>query len=95
MENEKRLINESDLLKKQFLVDTVRGAGYVVAVEDIAEAPTVDAAPVVYGRWDKNGICTVCGYPIPTDSKYDFIDEDDCFFCYHCGAKMDGGDEDG
>lgn len=51
-------------------------------------------AEVVHGRWE-DGICTMCGYPIPTDSKCDFIDEDDCLFCYHCGAKMKGENEDG
>lgn len=54
----------------------------------------VDAVEVVHGRWE-DGICTMCGYPIPTDSKCDFIDEDDCLFCYHCGAKMKGENEDG
>ena len=41
------------------------------------------------GRWIA-GVCSMCGYPIPTDSSYDFIDKDDCLFCYHCGADMRG-----
>ena len=64
------------------------------AMSLIEDAPTVDAVEVIHAHWDNNGICTLCGYPIPTDSKYDFIDKDDCLFCYHCGAKMDGGNED-
>lgn len=63
-------------------------------ISSIDNAPTVDAVEVVHGRWE-DGICTMCGYPIPTDSKCDFIDEDDCLFCYHCGAKMKGENEDG
>ena len=46
------------------------------------------------GRWI-DGLCSRCGYPIPTDSRYDCVEEDDCVFCYHCGAKMDGGVENG
>lgn len=63
-------------------------------VHCIDRLKVVDAVEVVHGRWE-DGICTMCGYPIPTDSKYDFINEDDCLFCYHCGAKMRGGNEDG
>lgn len=63
-------------------------------IDFLQETPTVDAVEVVHGRWE-DGICTMCGYPIPTDSKCDFIDEDDCLFCYHCGAKMKGENEDG
>ena len=64
-------------------------------IKCVREAPTVDAVEVVHAHWDNNGICTLCGYPIPTDSKYDFIDKDDCLFCYHCGAIMNGGNADG
>lgn len=54
-------------------------------------APTVDAVPVVHGHWvkcetaDFNLCCSVCknGY---TDYKLSF--------CYDCGAKMDGGEDD-
>ena len=46
------------------------------------------------GQWIA-GNCTACGYPIPTDNRYDFMDESSSLFCYHCGAKMDGGNEDG
>ncbi len=68
--------------------------GFAEADRVIWKLPTVDAVEVVHGRWE-DGICTMCGYPIPTDSKCDFIDEDDCLFCYHCGAKMKGENEDG
>lgn len=64
-------------------------------VHCIDRLKVIDAVEVVHANWDNNGICTLCGYPIPTDSKYDFIDKDDCLFCYHCGAKMRGGNDDG
>ena len=58
--------------------------------------PTVDAVPVVHGKWQKINnpnyspfdgsaehisICSVCGY---MREQYDFR------YCPHCGALMDG-----
>lgn len=60
--------------------------------------------PVVHGEWIPMQIhggyyymgCSVCSHPMPTDSKFDFMDEEDNKFCYNCGAKMDGKEkEDG
>ena len=53
------------------------------------EAPTIDAAPVVHGKWRYCGSdrfndafeCSVCGRIAMNDSD----------FCPNCGAKMDGG----
>ena len=63
----------------------------------LKEAPTVDAVEVVHGRWDiqryyggvRKGmiarvICSECGYPNEKTN-----------YCPNCGAKMDGGNEDG
>ena len=33
--------------------------------------------------------CSVCHAPIPTDSMMDYLDDEDCDFCYSCGAKME------
>ena len=33
--------------------------------------------------------CSVCHAPIPTDSMLDYLDDEDCDFCYSCGAKME------
>lgn len=52
-----------------------------------------DVAPVVHGRW-VDGKCSNCGVDIPTDDAHDAIFENECRFCYYCGAKMDGGDND-
>ena len=66
-------------------------------LEAIDEVPTVDAAPVVHGRWkahkpDCRGytagfICSNCGETIYTDYSMK-----ECIynFCPNCGAKMDG-----
>ena len=62
--------------------------------ELVKNAPTIDAAPVVHGRWITSSdipdtlICSVCG------RRYDMyhFDQMDMPFCL-CGAKMDGGAE--
>lgn len=48
-----------------------------------------DVAPVVHARW-VDGRCSNCGVYIPTDDAHDAIFENECRFCYYCGAKMDG-----
>lgn len=77
------------------------------AVEAMIEyAPAVDAAPVVHGRWTERHVdeieettidawqsarCSVCGLYHTTPYLYSFTDYK---FCPHCGARMDGGDDD-
>lgn len=58
----------------------------------VDSVPIVDVAPVVHGRW-VDGKCSNCGVDIPTDDAHDAIFENECRFCYYCGAKMDGGAE--
>ena len=76
---------------------TPRPCGELSAFIDRIEAqPGVDAVEVVHGRWDTiwqgedsrgNVVkCSVCGY-----KKFDTTDH----YCPNCGAKMDGGNEDG
>lgn len=59
----------------------------------IADAPTVDAAPVVHGRWvnmkNGNADCSVCGRHVVGVYDDDNADK----FCRCCGAKMEGNDE--
>lgn len=62
--------------------------------QDIEKAPTIDAAPVVHGRWEysigsySTPKCSCCGWCIPysEDSRLDARN-----YCPNCGAKMDGG----
>ena len=55
----------------------------------IEKAPTVDAVPVVHGhRVDDGGFyarCSQCDGVLPLCANY----------CPHCGAKMDGGADNG
>ena len=59
------------------------------AKRQIADTRPADVAPVVHGRW-VDGKCSNCGVDIPTDDAHDAIFENECRFCYYCGAKMDG-----
>jgi hypothetical protein len=65
------------------------------ALWDVQNAPAVDAAPVVHGRWINKGYittaygsidtgdCSVCGaVDVPIEPYEDY--------CPNCGAKMDG-----
>lgn len=84
--------------------NSMRG-GIRKALRCVANAPTVEAAPVVHGRWDGtadgywNGElvydiwnCSNCGFDADgADEKPDWN------YCPHCGAKMDlwgGGNAD-
>lgn len=53
--------------------------------------PSIDAAPVVHGRWERQELappsylfCSECGFPKKRGTWN---------FCPNCGAMMDGGDK--
>ena len=101
MANEKRLIDANALLDKlERLVDLCNPRGYVFSAygiaEEIGNAPTVDAVEVVHGRWigETGGYmwrqnCSVCNGPVYNKMNPYYN------YCPYCGAKMDGGNEDG
>lgn len=76
--------------------------GYTEAAHIIKHiSPTVDAVPVVHGRWDDSGRytfpgggtavrCTNCGCAL-TVSEYRLSNWN---YCPVCGARMDGGSDD-
>ena len=94
--SERRLIDANEVLKKQYNSSPIKALGFadmVVDVRDIEDAPTVDAVPVVHGRWEYRMVdpeyryykheCSICG----------FDGEDFYRYCPNCGAKMDGGND--
>ena len=94
------LISRKALLEKAWEADTQCGYVQVVDVGDIEDAPAVDAAPVVHGRWDDSGRfkffdcdiavrCSMCGGCL-TEKEYA---ESVWNFCPVCGSKMDGGND--
>lgn len=105
MANEIRLIDANafrDWLSKQKRI----GKNLVIMMLD--ETPTVDAKPVVHGRWkvanDGTHFCSLCGCDAPytwDDIDRRFVNSADDVpnrpsnFCPNFGAQMDGGNEDG
>lgn len=64
----------------------------------IADAPAANVAPVVHGRWvsvagKRDRICSRCLHNEPYKNADD--DAEVFEFCPHCGAKMDGGANNG
>ena len=73
--------------------------GHIVAEFFADDIPTIDAVPVLHGRWDDSGKytfqsgdtavrCTNCGCAL-TESEYHLNNWN---YCPVCGAKMDGAD---
>lgn len=67
------------------------------------DCPLPDVTEVKHGKWLTKPLdnfrkfentCSVCGWSFV--ENYDgYVSESDCDFCPHCGAKMDGGENDG
>lgn len=76
-----RLIDADELKKKAVWIEERGGFSTLsIEIDDIRRAPTVDAVPVVHGRWVANEFgysCSICGcnskLPLPYDA--------------YCGAK--------
>ena len=54
----------------------------------VSKAPTIDVAPVVYGRWIHLGgdewCCSACGFVISTEGSWEKPTKK---YCEDCGAK--------
>lgn len=92
-----RLIDADKLLTNAIAISNSKGqvTWSAVSTTDILTAPTADVAPVVHGEWrhEKTGggfhiwKCSRCGRGLYVNPEG--VD----LYCYHCGAKMDGGDD--
>ena len=85
---------EREAAIKELMNDAPEQVGY--SREDAADCirymDAADVAPVVHGRWIYKGdsdmwVCSRCGRGV--NANPEGID----LYCYHCGAKMDGGAE--
>lgn len=85
----------AEYIEREAVIDLItrRYENPEICTQEINSIPAADVAPVVHGRW-VDGKCSNCGVDIPTDDAHDAIFENECRFCYYCGAKMDGGDRD-
>lgn len=95
-----RLI-DADALLRNTVYNTL-SAPYITK-RDVEEAPTVDAVPVVHGRWivDEMAdghpvwVCSVCGEEDCYAFTWGEVKRQDDLYCPKCGAQMDGGGNDG
>ena len=95
MATEKRLIDVSDLGSFSFHIECEEEGEIfercVVDWEDIETAPTVNAVEVVHGRWNPNNNCgyrcSICDFWVAFRSLNNYFP--------NCGAKMDGGADNG
>ena len=92
-------IEREDLLELYRMDDPVLNEnGHVplsVIRQNIMDIPSADVAPVRHGRWECGKPCPVCG-----GDRFDGLDADiwadwEPPYCPNCGAKMDGGAENG
>lgn len=65
----------------------------------IKNRPAADVAPVVHGRWIKYPRahyfkCSECKYTVPYKKAMLINKTRQYNYCPHCGAKMNGGDND-
>lgn len=82
---------------------TWSGPAYAAALEKVKAAPTVEAVEVVHGRWipiEADGYAD--GSPVwdlweCSECREEHGGDEDTLtpYCPNCGAKMDGGNEDG
>lgn len=82
LENAKKYVYQSDMT-------TTIALG--IAETWIKDAPTVDAVPVVHGRWigGELGMCSVCKREGCASDIFDMCDLDGQHYCPNCGAKLD------
>lgn len=99
MANTERLISAWKLvsvLAKKFRSGMLH---YDDLMATIADVPTVDDVEVVHGRWvlrQDDGYewheCSSCrAQPLNDNAERPVLSD----YCPHCGAKMDGGNDDG
>lgn len=91
---EQRLIDAEETIEfvKKYTL-CINGETTMECVErSIRNAPTIEAKPVVHGRWETNSdrpdllICSVC------KCGFDMWKHDPHNYCPNCGAQMDSSE---
>lgn len=101
-----RLIDADALMKdieaksRGILVGGISGMqireGISLAEVAVMDAPTIDAQPVVHGRWCKDGdwlVCLNCESEINIKNSLGIENRKN--YCPNCGANMKEGEQDG
>ena len=90
---------DREALEKAMTIAAVNGKDkdrrtWAKAICVLHDMQTADVAPVVHGRWKHmdgtktRRVCSMCGWDVPEYGKF-------YVYCPNCGAKMDGGGNDG
>lgn len=84
----------AEYIEREIALDIVKrtSGDYAAAFAEIAHHPAADVEPVRHGRWIEYQTphiicCSCCDWGTGLNGKTDF--------CPNCGAKMDGGQDDG
>ena len=90
----------TEYIERKALRDTLYDANAITmsGVKILNQFPSADVAPVRHGRWVSvphklARVCSVCNRDEPY--KFADIDTDVYDYCPNCGAKMDGGADNG
>ena len=87
----------ADYIDKQAFLDCMKRTDRYFNVKfDIENFPNADVAPVRHGRWEEasDGDGIVCPF-CRTDFCTIIYDTEYFNYCPNCGAKMDGGADNG
>lgn len=100
MANEMRLIDANAIVERFSHYGWGGETDGEIVLEAVEDAPTVEAAPVVHGRWVDMGDfcqCSACKSVKlkEIDTYYGKAAWIKTPYCPRCGAKMDGGGESG
>lgn len=90
---DKVIINIANIITMGDMFEAGVAHGIHKAVNELLDAPNIEAEPVRYGRWNirtfdlprEGYYCSECGTVEWRTSR----------FCPYCGAKMEGKNEDG
>lgn len=83
---------------REIFEDKSYADGWNAAVKILKEAPVADVQEIKHGKWTKDDsggcYCSACGWY--ADYDYDYVTNnglgnDDFNYCSHCGAKLNGG----
>lgn len=88
-------IKRDVVMKEIMAAKWMDGYDGAMAMAIAASAPAADVAPVVHGRWryfhkQNIAVCTECSFERDLDTNFGRAVN-----CPNCGAKMDGGVDDG
>ena len=88
----------TELIKRDDALEAIKTAELGKEYDEVEKVPSVNAMPVVHGRWKDYPdcgvtVCSACGWSIE-ECFYDPTTLKPYPYCPNCGARMDGGKDD-